>query len=269
MSGVLPSVATFEYGKIGPIKYAMPERCGNSLGRGAEGWNPPMRDQCTAPAVVCAACGKAFQNPRLSRPRRFCSLSCFLATRRALPSDFRVTCVVCGTGFRPRPGRRETAKWCSRRCADNAFPALERLARLTDKKGPIPDYRPDLGPCWFWLGRLNGGYGQISVNGKLRPSHVYMYEVCVGLVPLGLQLDHLCRVPRCVNPQHLEPVTSRVNSLRGESFAAKNAAKTHCPRGHEYTAENTGRAGPNGRGRYCKACRKIPRVKKEMVGKGC
>src|SRR5690606_7991791 len=86
----------------------------------------------------------------------------------------------------------------------------------------------------------------------------FAYELLVGPISAGLYLDHLCRTPRCVNPHHLEPVTARENSLRGETVLARNLAKTHCPSGHEYTQENTYRAGPakktpNG-SRQCRTC---------------
>lgn len=69
-------------------------------------------------------------------------------------------------------------------------------------------------------------------------------------------IDHLCGVRRCVNPEHLEAVTHRENLLRGTGFAAVNAAKTHCPHGHEYTPENTyHNPNPNG-GRICRTCKR-------------
>jgi hypothetical protein len=66
-----------------------------------------------------------------------------------------------------------------------------------------------------------------------------VYELLVGPVGADLTLDHLCRNRACVNPDHLEPVTIAVNVLRGESPPARNARKTHCPQGHEYTPDNT------------------------------
>lgn len=117
-------------------------------------------------------------------------------------------------------------------------------------KGAVTD-------CWPWTGRLNKkehGYGRISVNGKSMQAHVYAYCLLVGPVPKGLELDHLCRNHLCVNPAHLEPVTHRVNSLRGISIQAINARKTHCLRGHEFTPENTARTREGGR--KCKACRR-------------
>ena len=90
--------------------------------------------------------------------------------------------------------------------------------------------------CWLWRGYLNGqGYGSIRWMGRQWRAHRLVYELTVGSIPPGLTLDHLCRVRHCVNPDHLEPVTNRVNLLRGESPSARHARKTHCPLGHEYT----------------------------------
>jgi hypothetical protein len=95
-------------------------------------------------------------------------------------------------------------------------------------------------PCWVWqMSRTTGGYGQTFDGTRLVPAHRWYYERTHGLVPEGLDLDHLCRVRACVNPDHLEPVTRRENLLRGETRTAANAAKTHCPQGHPYDEVNT------------------------------
>ena len=110
--------------------------------------------------------------------------------------------------------------------------------------------------CWLWLGSARGnGYGGGLANGKNYRAHRFAYERCVGLIPNGLTLDHLCRNRICVNPKHLEPVTSRENNLRGIGWAGVNAKKTHCLRGHEYTAQNT-MWRKNGC-RYCRTCRRL------------
>jgi hypothetical protein len=98
--------------------------------------------------------------------------------------------------------------------------------------------------CWIWPGvKVGAGYGHISDDrgGRrgMRLVHRVVYEALVGPIPEGLTLDHLCRTPACANPAHLEPVTHRENCLRGQSQWAINARKTHCPRGHAYTDENT------------------------------
>jgi hypothetical protein len=97
--------------------------------------------------------------------------------------------------------------------------------------------------CWEWTAtRSVEGYGRFTDSARRVSAfnaHRWAYEHLRGEIPDGLQLDHLCRNRGCVNPWHCEPVTGRINVLRGESFAAINATKTHCHRGHEFTPENT------------------------------
>lgn len=108
--------------------------------------------------------------------------------------------------------------------------------------------------CWLWKGaRTSRGYGQKSVASKGRQAHRVVWEVTRGPVPKGLVLDHLCRVRHCVNPDHLEPVTQRVNVLRGEAPAARLAAATECKRGHAFDVANT-RRRPDG-SRECRTCK--------------
>jgi hypothetical protein len=121
----------------------------------------------------------------------------------------------------------------------------ERFSVKVNQHGPIPKYRPDLGACWIWTGKLDRGYGR----------HKAVYEALLGPVPTGLELDHLCRVRACVNPPHLEPVTHKENVLRGETIAAKHLAKTHCKHGHPFDEANTyWRKTPWGVGRMCRTC---------------
>lgn len=101
--------------------------------------------------------------------------------------------------------------------------------------------------CWPWQGTLKGnGYGELAIRPAKLLAHRVAYVVNVGPIPAGLQIDHLCRNRLCVNPAHLEPVTSRENTIRGKAFV------THCPHGHAYTPENTYRRR-NGH-RYCREC---------------
>lgn len=111
------------------------------------------------------------------------------------------------------------------------------------------------GECWLWTASVisgpRGGYGQFRSGGqgsKMVKSHVWAYEQVVGLVPEGSVLDHLCRNRRCVNPDHLDPVTVRENVRRG----AGAALKTECKNGHPYTADNV-RVLSNG-WRTCRLC---------------
>lgn len=115
------------------------------------------------------------------------------------------------------------------------------------------------GDCWRWPGAKSHGHGQIYVERKMRYVHRVSYEEFVGSIPEGMVLDHLCRVRDCFNPSHLEPVTIKENTMRGDTITARHAKKTHCLSGHPYSKENTYRP-PNG-GRGCRACRKIARQK--------
>jgi hypothetical protein len=96
--------------------------------------------------------------------------------------------------------------------------------------------------CWIWeQGPLRDGYGRVYFDGKMRQAHRATYEHFVGAIPDGMQLDHLCRLRCCVNPDHLEPVTQLENIRRGKRgfLEAHQRSKTHCPQGHEYSDENT------------------------------
>lgn len=109
--------------------------------------------------------------------------------------------------------------------------------------------------CWLWTGTKANGYGRTYWEGRTWPTHRLLYTLLVGPIPVGLNIDHLCRVTACCNPDHLEPVTQRENALRGTGEPARNAVKTHCPQGHEYTPENTMiEIKPTARKRSCRAC---------------
>lgn len=95
---------------------------------------------------------------------------------------------------------------------------------------------------WLWTGaRDEDGYGRFrSADGSVRGSHAVSWELHHGRpVPEGHHVDHECRVRACCNPAHLKAITHAENVLIGRSFSAVNAKKTRCPRGHEYTPENT------------------------------
>lgn len=112
--------------------------------------------------------------------------------------------------------------------------------------------------CLIWTGSRLRGYGKHSFKGKRVMAHRIAYEIVVGPIPNGLTLDHLCRTRPCIWPFHMEPVTNRVNILRGVGLSAVNATKTHCKRGHPFDEENTHlfktRWGTVGRA--CKACQR-------------
>jgi len=107
--------------------------------------------------------------------------------------------------------------------------------------------------CWLWKGGTSKkGYGRFWQNGRSVAAHRFSYELVRGKIPEGKQIDHLCRRHNCVNPAHLEVVTPRENLMRGETLAAANAAKTHCPKGHQFTESNT--YYTSAKRRLCKTC---------------
>ena len=183
--------------------------------------------------------------------------------RQYSPVEF--TCQRCGKPFLVNAVRaaRGDRKWCSWDCRYAApKPAPERFWPKLDKLGPIPPGRPDLGPCWLWTASLDGrGYGQFTLDSGPPPTlvraHRFAYEQTVGPIPEGLELDHLCRVRRCVNPAHLEPVTRRENMRRGEGRAADQARRTHCIRGHPLAGENLYVTTDGAR--QCRTCRSASR----------
>ncbi len=110
----------------------------------------------------------------------------------------------------------------------------------------------DANGCWIWQGKPGrAGYGGIEVDHKPYRSHRLMYMLVRGAIPMGLELDHLCRVKMCCNPDHLEAVTHFENCRRGIS-GDRQRAKTHCPEGHPYDEENT-YVRADGE-RNCRAC---------------
>jgi len=129
--------------------------------------------------------------------------------------------------------------------------------------------------CWVWHGKTSRwGYGAVRVyyvdgTDGYSGAHRIVYVALAGPIPDGLDLDHLCRNRLCCNPEHLEPVSRRANTLRGEGPAAVNAKKTHCPRGHELTEDNLIPANLKQGGRACLAChrdrRAMPRRLRERA----
>ena len=109
--------------------------------------------------------------------------------------------------------------------------------------------------CWLWEASVtNDGYGNFYVPGKPMTAHRFSYEVHRGLVPPGLEIDHLCRIRNCVNPDHLEAITHLENIRRGTP-GRYNLYKTHCPQGHPYRGDNL-YSGFNG-DRRCRICSRV------------
>ena len=108
--------------------------------------------------------------------------------------------------------------------------ALERLMAKVQK---------DENGCWLFTATRRKGYGQFQYDGRLQGAHRAAYQLLVGPIPDGLVLDHLCRNPSCVNPAHLEPVTQRENSLRGQQPNVLIRHRGVCSKGHEMTEANS------------------------------
>ncbi len=110
---------------------------------------------------------------------------------------------------------------------------MKRFWSKVNKNGPIPQYRPELGPCWIWTAFSNRGYGTFRLNGRMIYAHIASYKIVNGEYDQNFDVDHLCRVTLCVNPSHLEPITHRENVLRGAS------SKQFCSKGHLFDEANT------------------------------
>lgn len=118
--------------------------------------------------------------------------------------------------------------------------------------------------CWEWIGARGGhGYGNFGVGGRTVRPHRYVYELLVGPIPAGFELDHLCRNRLCVRPDHLEPVTRRENTLRGDS-----GHKTHCINGHAMTEDNIYRRPDKPTTRRCLTCHLAAAHRQRMRRKG-
>jgi hypothetical protein len=127
-------------------------------------------------------------------------------------------------------------------------PPEDRFWKKVDKQ--------DGNGCWEWTGALVHGYGYFGmVKGDTRKAHRVAYEWEVGPIPEDRELDHLCLNTACIRPDHLEAVTHQVNMLRGMTFAAEQAARATCPKGHPYSSRNS-------RGeRECYTCKNARRRK--------
>ncbi len=110
-------------------------------------------------------------------------------------------------------------------------------------------YEDELTNCWVWIGAVaQNGYSKVTVNYRTTSAHRFIYEQLVGIIPEGLQIDHKCRNKLCVNPEHLEAVTCKVNMER------RSVLITECKYGHPLSGDNL-YICPQGK-RGCKTCRR-------------
>lgn len=154
---------------------------------------------------------------------------------------------------------------------------LNKRARILDKLNDL--LVVDENNCWLFRGK-RGKYGCLrvttSANDAPIHTHRFSYETYKGLIPQGYHIDHLCCEKSCCNPDHLEAVTAKENTIRAwkkglcapvpiersaawlargrEVAANKRRAMTHCKRGHEFNDENTYRKG---NWRTCRACLRL------------
>lgn len=106
--------------------------------------------------------------------------------------------------------------------------------------------------CWEWTAAKIFGYGRFNIGDAMYPSHRIMYGLTIDVVPVHLELDHKCRNRSCVNPLHLEPVTSKVNILRSRVSNMAPALGSHCICGEDYREW----IRPDGtHSKYCRTCR--------------
>lgn len=137
------------------------------------------------------------------------------------------------------------------------FCALFRSDRMTvdlapwplRKRGATPAWTVGDDGCWNWNGFVTpAGYGQIKRDGRIQGAHRYIYQLVHGPLDDGMVLDHLCENTKCVNPAHLEPVTTRENILRGGGITVRYLLRETCPNGHPWDS-----SGPRG-SRRCSVC---------------
>lgn len=161
-------------------------------------------------------------------------------------------CISCQNKYNIEYTLRRTLAKCDPAVLSGLASApMERLRKFAPKVQVCEN------GCWQWTGNKHpdNGYARIWFDRHDdRLAHRVAYEWAKGPIPEGLVLDHLCRNRSCVNPSHLEPVTSVENVMRGESAWAINARKTHCLRGHPFSDENTRVYGGM---RHCLECGRI------------
>lgn len=140
------------------------------------------------------------------------------------------------------------------------YESWRKLADRLDKKRVLPlverfwSHVDKTESCWLWTASTNrvNGYGRYNIERRGIYAHRFSYQLCVGSIPEGYQIDHLCKVRSCVNPIHLEAVTPLENVARSVSA---NRVKTHCKYGHEFNSENTYVYGNARKCRKCNAAR--------------
>jgi hypothetical protein len=142
-------------------------------------------------------------------------------------------CEGCGSPI--LRGRKSPSAWAKQRfCRRNCDKRIDPLTRI--KRDVVIDENG----CWNWQRHSRGGYGRISIGGKESQVARIIFERYYGLVPSGMRVHHKCDNSGCCNPRHLEALDeSELVERAPKRFAFVNRHKTHCVRGHEFTAATT------------------------------
>lgn len=143
--------------------------------------------------------------------------------------------------------------------------SMKECVRLRRKPRHIPPherfasrYTVNEDGCWIWLGAARGAYGSFCyAAGRSMSAHRWSYQHFVGQIPEGYQIHHLCRVPACVNPAHLTPLSPREHARLENPMIRRNVESDTCVHGHPWTPENTYNfiTPRGGAGRCCRRCR--------------
>jgi hypothetical protein len=122
-------------------------------------------------------------------------------------------------------------------------------------EGVLNHYSVDEKGCHVWNGCVDkDGYGKVNLLGKTKQAHRVIYEFHNGHIPKGLVTDHLCRTRSCINLNHLEMVTQKVNTLRGVGPTSLHAKQIYCIRGHVLSGANLYKVALKKGSRQCMVC---------------